>query len=160
MILPPPPNKKKCANTTQTANKNKLTSTACLTHNWLSCSHTIHQSWLFMHKNYNTDILIVWIRASLYPATYHVYDIPCHTPLLPGAGNLTKCLLPINNDGNELQTMDMDAALPILGIVCHHQKAIEALPDVVTALGPLPPLAPHYWHLWDQVVLHFIIFHC
>jgi len=76
-----------------------------------------------------------------------VYDIPCHTPLLPGVGNLTKRLLPINNDGNELQTMDMDAALPILGMAFHHQKANEALPDVVTALGPLPPLAPHYWHL-------------
>jgi hypothetical protein len=66
---------------------------------------------------------------------------------LLGVGNLTKCLLPINNDGNELQTRGKDAALPILGMVCHHQKAIEALPDVVTALGPLPLLAPHYWHL-------------
>jgi len=100
-----------------------------------------------MHKNYNIDILIFRLHASQYPATYHVYDIPCHTPLLLGVGNLTKCLLPINNDGNELQTRGMDAALPILGIVCHHQKAIEALPDVVTALEPPPPLAPHYWHL-------------
>jgi len=142
MILLPPHKKKKHANTTQTANC-KQTDFHCLS----DTSHTVHQSWLFMHKNYNIDILIFRLYTSQYPATYHVYDIPCHTPLLPGVDNLTKHLLPINNDGNELQTRGMGAALPILGMVCHHQKASEALPDVVTALGPLPPPAPRYWHL-------------
>jgi hypothetical protein len=76
-----------------------------------------------------------------------VYDTPCHIPLLLGVDNLTNRLLPINNDGSELQTRDMDAALPMLGKAFHRQKANEALPDVVTVLGQLPPLAPHYLHL-------------
>lgn len=91
--------------------------------------------------------MIVRPHTSCYPATYHVYDIPFHTPLLLAVDNLTKGLLPTNNGGSELLTKDTDAALPRLGKRCHHQKATGALPDVVTVLGPLPLLAPHYLHL-------------
>jgi hypothetical protein len=61
--------------------------------------------------------------------------------------NLTKDLLPTNSDGSELQTEDMDVALPTLDNFPHHQKATEAPLDVVTVLGLPPLLAPHYLHL-------------
>jgi len=76
-----------------------------------------------------------------------VCDSPFHTPLLLEVDSLTKDLLPTSSVGNEPQIKDMGEVLPVLGKGPHLQKATEALHDVVTVLGPPPPLAPHYLHL-------------